>query len=92
MDFLAALFAIGAIYMAQFEFAILKRLRSSAEGEFIAHLRVRYSIQMVVHILAVALFALSAALSKTSLLIDGVYAMVTAGVTSLVFRTVRPRH
>ena len=92
MDLLAALFAVGTVYMAYFEFIILKRLRSNSEGELASHMRVRYVIQMSAHILATALFALSAIVSTTSLFIYGIYAMVLAGVTSLVFKAVRPRH
>ena len=54
-------------------------------------MRVRYTIQLLAHILAAVLFALSALTSKTSLLIDGVYAMLLAGITSLIFKTIRPR-
>ena len=91
MDLLAALFAIGTSYLAYFEYIIVKLLRTNAEGGLSFHMRVRYTIQLLAHILAAVLFALSALTSKTSLLIDGVYAMLLAGITSLIFKTIRPR-
>ena len=91
MDLLAALFAIGTIYSAYFEYSIVKRLRTNSGGNLTFHMRVKYTIQFFAHIVAAILFALSAVLSETSLFIDGVYAMLLAGVTSLVFQIVRPR-
>ena len=91
MDLLASLFAIGTVYFAYFEYSIVKRLRTNSEGNLTFHMRVKYTIQFLAHIVAAVLFALSAVLSETSLFIGGIYAMLLAGVTSLVFQTVRPR-
>jgi hypothetical protein len=91
VDLIAALFALGCVYMAYVDFNVVKRFRSSAERELTSHLRVGFGIETATYCVAAAIFSIAAATSSSTDLFRGIYVTAFVAATSAVFKADRPR-
>ena len=91
MDLLFALLAFAFAYLAYFNFIIIKRVRAGALAAVSQHLLVQSVIALVAYSAGTCLFVIAAIASSMAVFAVGIFAVLVAAVSSLVFRVVRPR-
>ena len=93
MDLVAAFFAVGTALLAYFNFVIDRRVRAIGVTASLRHLLAKSVIATGVYCAATGVFVVfAAASSMVVLLFGGVSAVLVAGVSSMVFTIIRPRH
>ena len=92
MDLVAAFFAVGTALLAYFNFVIDRRVRAIGVTASLRHLLAKSVIATGAYCAATGVFVVSAAASSMVVLFGGVFAVLVAGASSMVFTIIRPRH
>ena len=79
MELLAALLAVGALYIAYFNYVILKRGRAGSQDRRVRLVGRRAFVTMILYAVAAGLFIVSAITSSTNALVFGALT-IAAGV------------
>jgi len=89
VDLIAALFAVGTIYLAYFNFLIFKRRRAGTQVRIERIAAFQYVVAMGLYLIATALLIISAVISSTDLLVIAMLLVAAEAISRLVLSAAR---